>query len=141
MWIAKDPRITDAGVHHLKRLKNLKKLEIYGTRISQAAVKTLRDALPRRGKMDGLALSQAIWARMCAGTREDGSEIAPNDPIWDRLIGAATAAKTDPQAWLNQRDLYGDLADNSTFQSRFHHWLTQIYSEGLEAALRSYVKG
>ena len=102
---------------------------------------TLRDALAQGGKMDGLALSQAVWARMCAGTREDDSEIAPNDPIWDRLMALATAAKTDPQAWLNQRDLYGDLADNSTFRSRFHHWLTQIYAEGLEAALRSYVKG
>lgn len=102
---------------------------------------TLRDALAKGTAMDGLALSQAIWARMCAGTREDGSVIAPNDPIWDTLCAAAKAAKSDPQAWLNQRDLYGDLADDPALQSRFSHWLTLIWAEGVEAALQSYIQG
>lgn len=102
---------------------------------------TLRDALASGGAMDGLVLSQAIWARMCVGTREDGSVIEPNDPIWDRLVAAATAAKSDPQAWLNQRDLYGDLAENPAFRDRFGHWWAIIWSDGLEAALRMYLKG
>ncbi len=102
---------------------------------------TLRDALAKGGAVDGLILSQAIWARMCAGTREDGSTIAPNDPIWDKLTLAASLAKSDPQAWLEQRDLYGDLAENSVFQDRFNHWLSQIWSTGLEATLRAYLDG
>ncbi|WP_170507313.1 mannitol dehydrogenase family protein [Ruegeria arenilitoris] len=102
---------------------------------------TLRDALAKGGQMDGLALSQAIWARMCAGTREDGSVIARNDPKWDRLTAAAKAAQADPQAWLRQSDLYGDLAGNSTFQNRFHHWLALIYADDLGVALQTYLKG
>ena len=102
---------------------------------------TLRDALAKGNPMQGLVLSQAIWARMCEGTREDGTVIAPNDPIWDRLNTAAKAAKSDPQAWLNQRDLYGDLADNATFQSSFKRWLTLIWADGTEAALRAYLRG
>lgn len=102
---------------------------------------TLRDALDNGDTMDGLALSQAIWARMCEGTREDGTVIEPNDPIWDKLTAAATVAKTHPQAWLEQRDLYGDLADNTVFKDRFDHWLSLIWSDGLEAALTRYLQG
>ncbi|KEJ88702.1 mannitol dehydrogenase [Sulfitobacter donghicola DSW-25 = KCTC 12864 = JCM 14565] len=102
---------------------------------------TLRDALANGSAMEGLALSQAIWARMCEGTREDGALIEANDPIWDALTLAAKAARSDPQVWLDQRDLYGDLADDAAFQSRFTHWLALIWADGLEAALRSYIQG
>lgn len=102
---------------------------------------TLRDALAKGQAMDGLALSQAVWARMCEGTREDGSMIAPNDPIWDKLNEAAKAARSNPQIWLAQRDIYGDLADNSLLQDRFRHWHSLIWSDGVEAALRSYLQG
>ena len=102
---------------------------------------TLRDALAAGTPTDGLALSQAIWARMCEGTREDGSAIEPNDPIWDKVNAAAIAAKDNPQAWLDQRDLYGDLAENAQFQGQFTNWLTLIWSDGVEAALRTYLQG
>ncbi len=54
---------------------------------------TLRDRLAAGGGVEGLALAEALWARMCEGTREDGSAIAPNDPDWDRLHAAALAAR------------------------------------------------
>lgn len=101
----------------------------------------LRDALAASAPMDGLVLSQAIWARMCEGRREDGTEIAPNDPIWDSLNARAKAAKSNPQTWLEQRDLYGDLAENEAFATRFSHWLSLIWAEGLETALRRYLQG
>lgn len=101
---------------------------------------TLRDALAAGTPTSGLALSQAIWARMCEGTREDGSQIAPNDPIWDCLKTAAKAAKTNPQAWLDQGNLYGDLAQHETFATQFSDWLTLIWADGVEAALRHYLQ-
>lgn len=101
----------------------------------------LRDALAAGTPTEGLALSQAIWARMCKGTREDGSQIAPNDPIWDKVNAAAIAAKADPQAWLDQKDLYGDLAAHTAFQKQFKRWLTLIWSDGIETALRTYLQG
>jgi mannitol 2-dehydrogenase len=100
---------------------------------------TLRDAIAANGSVDGLALSQAIWARMCAGTRENGSKIEANDPIWDKLNTAAIETKTNPQAWLNQRDLYGDLADNTEFSSCFKKWLTMIWVDGTKTALKAYI--
>lgn len=102
-------------------------------------LQTLRDALANGHKMDGLALSQAIWARMCEGTREDGTSIEPNDPIWESLSEAAKRAKSDPVEWLEQRDLYGDLADNHEFRISFEGWLSQIWTNGVEEALSKYL--
>lgn len=100
---------------------------------------TLRDALANGTSIEGLALSQALWARMCAGTREDGSTIAPNDPIWNSLNAVALSAKDDPSLWLEQRTLYGDLADSTTFVASFTGWLNMIWSQSTEHTLKHYI--
>ena len=100
---------------------------------------TLRDTFDKGDPVEGLALSQALWARMCEGQREDGSIIEPNDPMWDKLNASAKAASSNPLAWLNQRDLYGDLADNRQFRDCFTRWFTLVRSEGVEKALQSYL--
>ena len=89
--------------------------------------------------VDGLALAEALWARMCAGTREDGSQIEPNDPIWNDLQAAALASKTSPMAWLDQKHLYGDLNQDDVFSERFEFWLSKVWSDGTESALSAYL--
>ena len=102
---------------------------------------TLREALKNNTAIDGLTLAEALWARMCEGTREDGSCIEPNDPVWSQLNVAAMAAKTVPDEWLNQCDLYGDLGKNERFRESFDRWLKVVWTEGTEAALKTYLKG
>ena len=99
----------------------------------------IRDAIATDTALDGLILIEALWARMCFGTREDGSDIAPNDPFWEALNGAAVVARDDPQAWLFQRQFYGDLGDDARVSASFARWLRLIWAEGTEAALRSYL--
>jgi len=91
--------------------------------------------------LDGLALVEAFWARMCLGTREDGSKIAPNDPIWDQLSSRAAEARTTPQRWLEMRNIYGDLAQVPRFAAAFESWLGKIYKDGVASALQHYLKG
>jgi len=100
----------------------------------------VREALETGRPVEGLALAEALWARMCAGTREDGTTIEPNDPLWDRLTIAANAAKTTPQAWLDQRELYGDLAGAPEFAEAFKRWLELIWSQGSAVALQTYLE-
>ncbi|RMH49188.1 MAG: mannitol dehydrogenase family protein [Alphaproteobacteria bacterium] len=100
----------------------------------------LRDALAAGGSIEGLSLVEALWARMCAGTREDGSPIEPNDPIWESLTAAAAAARTRPAAWLEQAAIYGDLAENARFAEAFTRWLTMIWDKGTVAALEAYTR-
>lgn len=100
----------------------------------------LREQLSSGGSVEGLALVEALWARMCAGTREDGSEIAPNDPMWDKLSAVAQTAKADPNAWLGQENIYGDLAQPGLFAQAFERWLTLIWTDGCHAALSAYTE-
>jgi mannitol 2-dehydrogenase len=87
----------------------------------------------------GLALAEALWARMCFGTREDGSVIAPNDPFWEDLTAAAKAARDAPEVWLAQRQYYGDLARHDGFSAAFADALQRIWRDGTEAAISAYL--
>lgn len=101
----------------------------------------LHDALDCGGDIDGLALVEAFWARMCAGQREDGSIIAPNDPFWPDLVAAAQRARNHPAAWLDQTQYYGDLAKNPRFSAAFEKWLLQIWTLGSFPTLDAYLNG
>ncbi|MGB1554447.1 MAG: mannitol dehydrogenase family protein, partial [Candidatus Puniceispirillaceae bacterium] len=70
---------------------------------------SLRDGLTKNSSITGLALIEAIWARMCLGLREDGSVIEANDPSWEMLIQIACQARTAPRCWLEMSYIYGDL--------------------------------
>ncbi|MEL6203789.1 MAG: mannitol dehydrogenase family protein [Pseudomonadota bacterium] len=98
----------------------------------------LRDRLEAGAPVDGLALVEALWARMCEGTREDGTTIAPNDPDWESLNAAARAAKDTPSAWLAQGQIYGDLANATPFSAAFERWHARLWSEGCAATLKAY---
>ena len=100
----------------------------------------LRDQLAAGRSIEGLALVEALWARMCAGVRENGTKIEANDPIWSRLAETAQAAKHNPIAWLEQRNIYGDLALAKPFSEAFCRWLPKIWNHGCEASLRAYVE-
>ncbi len=99
----------------------------------------IRDALKAGAPIDGLALVEALWARMCAGTREDGSVIEPNDPFWDTLVAQATVAKDDPSKWLAQDQFYGELGHNQRFSTSFDRWLRLIWDQGTETAIQTYL--
>lgn len=100
----------------------------------------LRDALAQGTGISGLALVEAMWARMCAGTRDDGTQIEPNDPIWAQLSEKAQAAKSDPSVWLAQSQIYGDLARHQDFAAAFDGWLRAIWDNGAAATLAQYTK-
>jgi mannitol 2-dehydrogenase len=99
---------------------------------------SVRDGLAAHAPVAGLALAEALWARMCEGTREDGSTIEPNDPFWDDLLPIARTARERPQAWLEQRHIYGSLIDAENFVETFEGWLRMIWTDGCQATLRHY---
>ena len=98
----------------------------------------LKERLATDDGIDGLALAEALWARMCTGVREDGSTIEPNDPYWNELNAAALAATDSPRAWLEQTQIYGDLGENAAFSDAFATWLNRINTDGTDATLRAY---
>lgn len=102
-------------------------------------VPSIKDGIARGTPISGLALAEAIWARMCVGQREDGSEIEPNDPFWDDLQVTAKQAKSSPKIWISQQKYYGDLAQNDNFSTAFAGWLRMIWDDGVAAAMKAYL--
>ncbi|WP_179379352.1 mannitol dehydrogenase family protein [Jannaschia marina] len=98
----------------------------------------LSDRLDAGEDVAGLALVEALWCRMCRGTREDGSRIEANDPNWDSLASAARAARDRPEAWLGQSDIYGAAHLRPAFVSAFESACTRLETDGVRATLAAY---
>ncbi len=101
-------------------------------------VPAVRHALDRGLPVVGLALASALWCRYCAGTRDDGTPIAPNDPRWDQVNDAALAARMDPGIWLDQQAIYGAVGRASRFRDAFSSALDTLWKRGVTATLVSY---
>ena len=101
---------------------------------------SIRDGLANGTPIDGLALIEASWARMCEGTREDGTLIAPNDPFWDELQAKAKAARNTPSVWLEMNQIYGSLGSEPRFADSFVFWFDIIWDQGLEKAIEIYLE-
>ena len=98
------------------------------------------DRLAAGASVKGLALVSAMWCRYCYGESESGKTIPPNDPNWDRLQAAARPAQSDPRAFLAMRDIFGELADNSTYVGAFSGALGSLWTKGVRATLADYLQ-
>ena len=102
-------------------------------------IPSIRDNIGRGAMPQGLILASALWCRYCAGTDENGAVIEPNDPDWVRLTRIAQEARANPAAWLEQRAIFGDLADNAEFVAAFAQALNTVWDKGTAAAIREYL--
>lgn len=101
---------------------------------------SIRDGLKSGNSVKGLALVEALWARMCQGIRDDGSVIENNDPIWDKLKKFADEAKLNPERWLDLKEIYGSLAKDKLFRETFVSWYNFINQHGVSETIRKYLK-
>ncbi|KFB08099.1 mannitol dehydrogenase family protein [Nitratireductor basaltis] len=101
----------------------------------------LRERLGREKSVHGLALAEALWARMCTGRRDDGTTIEPNDPHWELLRKAALEAEIRPRAWIEQEQFYGDLAGAADFASTFVRCFVMLQEIGTRRTLETFAKG
>ena len=103
-------------------------------------VPTIRDRLDAGAGIDGLALVSALWCRALGGPSEGGKDMPLVDPNLDRIRAAAVAAKTDPDAFLALKDVYGDLSANPVFRERFAFMLRSLWDKGVVATLTAYLR-
>jgi len=102
---------------------------------------SVRDGLASGAPVEGLALVSAAWCRYCLGTREDGSVIEPNDPMWDALQERAKEAVSNPMSWLGMGHIYGDLAQAPRFADAFMRAYFMIQNDGVRATLTDFAAG
>lgn len=99
----------------------------------------IRDGLKKGVSVQGLVLLEAAWAKMCSGYREDGTDIEPNDPNWEKLTANAANCLSHPQSWMKMQSIYGDLGENVIAIEHFSKWYEMISREGLRYSLKYFI--
>ena len=99
------------------------------------------DRLAKGQDVQGLALVSALWCRYFEGKSDSGKTIEFNDASAERLQKAAIASRDNPLAFLELRDIFGDVSDSPQFQKRFTEALISLRKNGTRATLRAYIDG
>jgi mannitol 2-dehydrogenase len=98
------------------------------------------DRLAHGEDVIGLSLVSALWCHYLAGTSDSGRTITPNDPNAERIQAAARKAASDPDTFLELRDIFGAVAGDARFRSRFTNALTSLQQKGTRATLKLYLE-
>jgi mannitol 2-dehydrogenase len=108
-------------------------------RIPKWLLPVIRSQLDSGGSVERSALVVAAWARYAEGVDEAGEPIDVVDPMREELMAAAQAQHEDPDAFIANRDLFGDLADRDEFMSVYRKHLAALHDDGARATLEGVV--
>jgi len=81
----------------------------------------------------------ASWARYAEGVDEQGQPIEVVDRLRDSLMRRARRWREDPDAFIANRELFGDLADDERFVAAYRSALASLHERGARATLESLV--
>jgi len=93
----------------------------------------------RRAQGGDVTLSAAIvasWARYAEGTDEQGNPIDVVDPLKDELVPIAQRQHENPLAFIENRELFGDLIDDPRFVEPYSGTLERLHRNGARETLR-----
>jgi mannitol 2-dehydrogenase len=100
----------------------------------------VRHQLETGGEIRRSAAVIAAWARYADGVDEDGGRIEVVDALRDELAARARRRRTDPDAFLANRALFGDLVDDERFASAYRATLASLDQHGARATVESLVR-
>jgi mannitol 2-dehydrogenase len=104
-------------------------------RIPKWLLPVIRYNLETGGEIRLATAVVASWARYAEGTDEQGEPIDVVDRLRDTLVAAAQRQRDDPLAFLENRDLFGDLIDNERFVTAYRSALSSLHTKGSRATL------
>ncbi len=107
-------------------------------RIPKWLVPVIRHQLARDGEIARSALVVAAWARYAEGVDEVGDPIEVVDRRRDQVMERAARQASEPLAFLEDRDLFDDLADHSRFTEVYRDALDSLHSRGARATLEEW---
>src|SRR5215467_8122574 len=108
-------------------------------RIPKFLLPVIRQQLAAGGEIERSAAVVASWARYAEGTDEQGCPIDVVDRYRDRLTSLARRQRDDPCAFIANRDLFGDLAEDDRFVTAYRSALTSLHRRGTRATLESLI--
>jgi mannitol 2-dehydrogenase len=81
----------------------------------------------------------ASWARYAEGVDESGEPIAVVDRLAEQLTAVAQRNREDLDAFIANRELFGDVVDDERFRSAYRDTLASLHSRGAIATLEKLV--
>jgi len=104
-------------------------------RIPKWLVPVIRQQLAQDGEIARSAAVVASWARYAEGIDEQGEVIEIVDRLKAPLMAIAAKNRTRPTAFIENRELFGDLVDSSRFVEAYSSALRSLHERGARATL------
>jgi mannitol 2-dehydrogenase len=108
-------------------------------RIPKWLLPVVREQLAAGGEIGRSAAVVASWARYAEGVDEQGEPIEVVDRLKDTLMRNARRQRDDPDAFIAERDVFGDLVDDERFVAAYRSALASLHERGARATLESLV--
>jgi len=108
-------------------------------RIPKWLLPVVREQLKTGGEMRRSAAVVASWARYAEGVDEQGQPIEVVDQLRDVLTPIAKRNRENPDAFISNREVFGELADDERFVTAYRATLASLYERGARATLESLV--
>src|SRR4051812_25805870 len=108
-------------------------------RIPKWLLPVVRHQLETGGPIARSAAIVASWARYAEGVDEQGDPIQVVDRVAERVQTAARRQREDPTAFIQDRELFGDLADDERFVRAYTDALDSLHQRGARATLEAIV--
>jgi len=110
-------------------------------RIPKWLIPVVREQLAVGGQVKLSAAIVASWARYAEGVDEEGQAIEVVDPLKDELVPIAKTQRQNPLAFIENQNLFGDLAKNEIFASAYLEALTSMFDVGAHQTLVNITNG
>ena len=104
-------------------------------RIPKWLLPVIRHNLQSGGEILRSTAVVASWARYAEGVDEQGEPIEVVDRLSDQLTETAKRQRDEPLAFIQNRDLFGDLVDDERFVSAYRSALASLHEKGARATL------
>ncbi|HYU15118.1 MAG TPA: hypothetical protein VEL05_03580, partial [Candidatus Acidoferrum sp.] len=108
-------------------------------RIPKWLLPVIRRQLETGGEIRRSVGVVASWARYAEGVDEDGRPIEVVDRLVDKLGPIAQRQRQDPDAFIANRELFGNLADDRRFVAAYRAALTALHQRGARATVEALV--
>ncbi|MGQ4877647.1 mannitol dehydrogenase family protein [Billgrantia sp. LNSP4103-1] len=106
-------------------------------RIPKWLVPVIREQLEAGGEIRRSAAVVASWARYAEGVDEQGDPIAVVDRLKEELMTLAAKNRSQPTAFIDNRELFGDLAERERFRAAYLAALQSLHERGARATLEA----
>jgi mannitol 2-dehydrogenase len=108
-------------------------------RIPKWLLPVIRRQLALGGPIERSAAVVASWARYAEGVDEHGEPIEVVDRLADTLRTRARHQRSEPDAFIANRELFGDLVDDERFVAAYRSALKSLLERGARATLQLIV--